>query len=95
MTPRYHRSFYLDSVAAYENEVRSERIVVGQEVARANGKRWGGRKAGQRVKVNNDQVETIRALYASKKSIAAIARTVGLSRPTIYSVLCADSDSSL
>ena len=85
----------LASVAAYENEVRSERIVAGQEVARANGKRWGGRKAGQRVKVNNDQVETIRALYASKKSIAAIARTVGLSRPTIYSVLCADSDSSL
>ena len=42
------------SVAAYENEVRSERIVAGQEVARANGKRWGGRKAGQRVKVNND-----------------------------------------
>ena len=91
----YHRSFYPASVAAYENEVRSERIVVGQEVARANGKRWGGRKAGQRAKVNNDQVETIRALYASKKSIAAIARTVGLSRPTIYSVLCADSDSSL
>ena len=83
------------SVAAYENEVRSERIVAGQEVARANGKRWGGRKAGQRVKVNNDQVEMIRALYASKKSIAAIARTVGLSRPTVYSVLRAGSDSSL
>jgi len=91
----YHRSFYLDSVAAYENEVRSERIVVGQEVARANGKRWGGRKAGQRVKVNNEQIETIRRLHAENKPVAAIARTVGLSRPTIYSVLCADSDSSL
>ena len=37
---------YLDnvlaSVAAYENEVRSERIVAGQAVARANGKRWYG-----------------------------------------------------
>jgi len=40
-------------------------------------------------------VEMIRALYASKKSIAAIARTVGLSRPTVYSVLRAGSDSSL
>ena len=32
----------LASVAAYENEVRSERIRAGQAVAHANGKRWGG-----------------------------------------------------
>ena len=77
----------LASVAAYENEVRSERIVAGQAVARANGKQWGGRKAGQRVKVNDDQIETIRRLHAENKPVTAIARTVGLSRPTIYSVL--------
>jgi len=85
----------LASVAAYENEVRSERIVAGQEVARANGKRWGGRKAGHRVKVNDDQVETIRRLYAEKKPIAAIARTVALSRPTIYHVLRSGRNSSV
>ena len=85
----------LASVAAYENEVRSERIVAGQEVARANGKRWGGRKAGHRVKVNDDQVETIRRLYAEKKPIAAIARTVALSRPTIYHVLRSGGTSSV
>jgi len=34
--------------------VQQQPLVAGQEVARANGKRWGGRKAGQRVKVNND-----------------------------------------
>ncbi len=32
----------LASVAAYENEVRSERIVAGQQAARAQGKSWGG-----------------------------------------------------
>ena len=32
----------LASVAAFENELRSERIVAGQEAARATGKRWGG-----------------------------------------------------
>ena len=85
----------LASVAAYENEVHSERIVAGQEVARANGKRWGGRKAGHRVKVNDDQVETIRRLYAEKKPIAAIARTVALSRPTIYHVLRSGRNSSV
>ena len=85
----------LASVAAYENEVRSERIVAGQEVARANGKRWGGRKAGHRVKVNDDQVETIRRFDAEKKPIAAIARTVALSRPTIYHVLRSGRNSSV
>ena len=38
----------LASVAAYENEVRSERIRAGQAVARANGKRWGGSQKGRR-----------------------------------------------
>ncbi len=36
----------LASVAAYENEVRSERIMAGQDAARAAGKRWGGSTSG-------------------------------------------------
>ena len=32
----------LASVAAYETEVRAERVKAGQGVARANGKKWGG-----------------------------------------------------
>src|SRR5436190_4383495 len=32
----------LASVAVYKNEVRSERIVAGQAVAKASGKTWGG-----------------------------------------------------
>ncbi len=77
----------LASVAAYENEVRSERIVAGQAAARAAGKRWGGSEKGRRVKVTAEQVETIRRLRVERRTITAIARAVGLSRPTVYSVL--------
>src|SRR5689334_9756488 len=34
----------LASVAAYETEVRAERVLAGQAAARAAGKRWGGSK---------------------------------------------------
>src|SRR5206468_4238004 len=36
----------LASVAEYETEVRAERVRAGQIVARAKGKKWGGRKKG-------------------------------------------------
>ncbi|RIK72988.1 MAG: DNA invertase [Planctomycetota bacterium] len=77
----------LASVAAYENEVRSERIVAGQAVARANGKRWGGSKPGNRKSVTSGQIAVIRRLKAEGTSVAAIARTVRVSRPTVYGVL--------
>jgi DNA invertase Pin-like site-specific DNA recombinase len=77
----------LASVAAYENEVRSERIIAGQEVARANGKCWGGSTKGRRWKVTPHQVKVIRQLKADNLPVAQISRTVGLSRPTVYAVL--------
>ena len=77
----------LASVAAYENEVRSERIAAGQEVARANGKRWGGSKPGVRKRVSSEQINIIHRMKAEGVAVARIARAVGLSRPTIYSVL--------
>ncbi len=77
----------LASMAQYETEVRGERVRAGQAAARAQGKRWGGSKKGRRVKVTDLQVDTIRRLKAESVAIAAIARTVGLSRPTVYSVL--------
>ncbi len=82
----------LASVAAYENEVRSERIVAGQAAARANGKRWGGSRPGQRKTVTTDQVQVIRQLYAAGKPVAAIARTHKVSRPTIYRILVAPKE---
>src|SRR5208283_370678 len=41
----------LASVAAYETEVRAERVLAGQAAARAAGKTWGGSKKGRRLKV--------------------------------------------
>ena len=77
----------LASVAAYENEVRSERIVAGQAAARATGKTWGGSLKGRRVKVTDEQVTTIQRMHKEEATKAAMARATGLSRPTIYAVL--------
>jgi DNA invertase Pin-like site-specific DNA recombinase len=77
----------LASVALFENEVRCERILVGRTAARAKGKRWGGSKKGRRLKVTLEQVESIRSLRSAGRSVAAIGRATGLSRPTIYRIL--------
>lgn len=77
----------LASVAQYETEIRGERVRAGQAVARANGKRWGGSRRGRRVKVTDLQIRMIRRLKQDGENIAAIARAVGLSRPTVYDVL--------
>ena len=47
----------------------------------------GRPQGGTAGKVNDDQAETIQRLHADSKSVAAIARAVGLSRPTIYKIL--------
>jgi DNA invertase Pin-like site-specific DNA recombinase len=77
----------LASVAAYETEVRAERIQAGQAAARAKGKRWGGSKAGKRTVVTPEKERAIRQLHADGTAIVRIAKAVGLSRPTIYDVL--------
>ena len=78
----------LASVAQYETEVRAERIVAGQAAARARGVRFG-RPAGtgRPIKVTPEQEATICRLKAAGAKVAAIARTVGLSRPTVYAVV--------
>jgi DNA invertase Pin-like site-specific DNA recombinase len=77
----------LASVAAYETEVRRERVLAGQKVARDNGKRWGGSEKGKRKKVTPVQESIIRERKAKGDSVSAIAEAVKLSRPTIYDVL--------
>lgn len=77
----------LASVAAYETEVRKERQLAGIAKAKAEGKSWGGRKAGTRVKVTEERETVIRQLHDKGHSIASIARTVGLTRKTIYRAL--------
>lgn len=77
----------LASVAEYENEVRRERVLAGQAVARRKGKTWGGSEKGWRWRVTDDQVVAIQEMKSAGKPIAQIARVTGLSRPTIYRVL--------
>ncbi|MBL8794856.1 MAG: recombinase family protein [Planctomycetia bacterium] len=77
----------LASVAAYETEVRAERVLAGQAAARAAGKKWGGSKKGRRLKVTDEQVTVIKKLHQERHPISAIARATGLSRPTVYAVL--------
>lgn len=78
----------LASVAQYETEIRGERVAAGQAKARSEGKKWGGRVKGSRNKrVDLVRERTIREMKARGEKIAAIAATVGVSRPTVYSVL--------
>jgi DNA invertase Pin-like site-specific DNA recombinase len=77
----------LASVAAYETELRAERVRAGISAARASGKTWGGRKSGSRNVATAEKVEIVHKLRKTGEKIANIARTVGLSRPTIYSIL--------
>jgi DNA invertase Pin-like site-specific DNA recombinase len=83
----------LASVAAYENEVRSERIRAGQDVARASGKTWGGSKRGRRISVTEEQIASVSRLKREGTTIAAIARATGISRPTVYRVLATEGQS--
>ena len=78
----------LASVAAYETEIRAERIRAGQDVARATGKHLG-RPAGIRtpIKVTREQDALLRRMKADGEKIASIARATGLSRVTVYRVL--------
>lgn len=83
----------LASVAAYETEVRAERVLAGQAVARENGKTWGGSKAGRQITVSDEQKSQVLSMQGEK--IAKIARTVGLTRPTVYRLIRQSQSSSL
>lgn len=85
----------LASVAQYEREVRAERQRAGIDAAKAKGVRFGRPKAtanrpAKRIAVQPEQEAAVRRLAAEGKPKAEIARTVGLSRPTVYSILKAE-----
>jgi DNA invertase Pin-like site-specific DNA recombinase len=77
----------LASVAAYENEVRRERVLAGQAAARAKGVRWSGSQKGRLIKVTPEQVVAVKRMKGEGSKIATIARATGLSRPTVYRLL--------
>jgi DNA invertase Pin-like site-specific DNA recombinase len=78
----------LASVAAYETEVRSERVQAGLDAAKANGKKLG-RKPGihTAIKVTEEHRRIALQMKDERKPVAVIARTLNLSRQTVYSVL--------
>ncbi len=77
----------LASVAQYENEVRSERVIAGQAVAMAAGKTWGGSKKGVLHKATARQAAVIIKMKAEGEGVASIAEITGLSRPTVYRII--------
>jgi DNA invertase Pin-like site-specific DNA recombinase len=77
----------LASVAQYETEVRAERILAGQQAARAAGKTWGGSQPGRYIKATPEAREIVKRLKAEGKKVSTICRAVGLSRPTVYKIL--------
>jgi DNA invertase Pin-like site-specific DNA recombinase len=77
----------LAGVAAFETEVRAERILAGQTAARKRGVSWGGSAGGRRIKVTPEKLASIQRLRLDGQRVAAIARATGLSRPTVYRLL--------
>jgi len=85
----------LASVAAYETEIRAERVIAGQAAAREKGTHLGRRPGIRtRLKVTPEQEQLVKRLKAEGRGVSAIARSTGLSRPTIYSILRAEVTSS-
>jgi len=77
----------LASVAAYESEVRTERINAGIAAAHARGKRWGGSKPGRMLKVTHEQLDVIRKMHREGETKTTMAKATGLARSTIYNLL--------
>jgi DNA invertase Pin-like site-specific DNA recombinase len=77
----------LASVAQFETELRAERVRAGQAAAKAAGKSIGGRKAGTRVRLTVEKERAIKQLSKAGTPITEIARTLELSRPTVYAAL--------
>lgn len=77
----------LASVAAYETEVRKERQLAGIARAKADGKTWGGRRPGTRIRLTEEKEALARRHHAEGKPVAAIARMVVLSRKSVYKTI--------
>ncbi len=73
------------SLAAFERDLIRERTMAGLAAARASG-RVGGRPS----MMTPDKLEVARQMLGAGKSKADIARTIGVSRPTLYAHLAKD-----
>ena len=80
------------SVASYETEVRGERVQAGQAAAKARGKKWGGSKKGVRKRKTAAKVKSVLALVEQDVSKSEISRALGISIPTVYSIIREDKE---
>jgi len=80
-------SAVLASLAAYDREPRSERVLAGQAAARERGVRWGGSVKGWRWKVTGEQEALILRLRREGEGVSASSRATGLTRKTVYRIL--------
>jgi DNA invertase Pin-like site-specific DNA recombinase len=70
----------MSALAAFERDLISERTKAGLAAARAR-----GRKGGRPPVMTPQKVEVAREMYASRQhTVEEIARTVGVSRKTVY-----------
>ena len=74
----------LASVAAYETEIRGERVRAGQAVAKAAGKKWGGAVRGRRLSISTEQLRQLITLREAGEKMAIAARSTGISRRHAY-----------
>ena len=81
----------LASFSAYETEVRKERQYAGIAAAKAQGKRWGGRTKGTRISLTKEKEHLCQKMKVEGNMVAFIARSLGLSRKTVYVALKASS----
>ena len=85
----------LASVAAYETEVRGERVKAGQAAARADGKSWGGSKAGRLIGITPEQAALVVQMHRDGQRPAVIARSVGVNRSSVYRIVKRQRDGVL
>jgi len=77
----------LASFAAYETEVRRERQTAGIAAAKAQGKVWGGKKAGTISKKILEKEPTVMMMKNECKTVSEIARVLEIPRKTVYGII--------
>ena len=75
------------SFSSYESELRKERQYAGIAAAKAQGKKWGGRAKGVRITLTKEKEHLCQKMKAEGNKVAYIARSLGLSRKTVYVAL--------
>jgi len=74
----------LAGFAEYEREVICERVQSGCDKARAAGKKWGGRKKGDRTTLTPQMMESITILLDGGMKKTAVAANLKIDRSTVY-----------